>query len=506
MVMKNFLKYFPVFVVSFFILLFCYAAISKAIDFENFQVQIAQSPLLSAYAGVVSFAVIVLEIVIVVLLIFPKSNLLGLYSSTALMSAFTIYIYLILNYSDFVPCSCGGILEKLGWTEHLIFNIICVISGIIGILIDRHLKQQSNKQSLFWLSVTNIVSIGTVVIMFLSSEHLIKAENAFQRRYLLNPITETKNMTLDNQSYYFAGEHNGSIYLGNRIYPLSITKTDTDLSQLAKRYVKLKPSKFEFRNISLKVNGSNVYITDGTVPIIYRGDIEADTAQVISFQDAYFNNIGIINSTSFVVRAQSAETKNFVLGQLDLHKNPKFIMHSNILEKQVDGVFDLDGMLLNDQHQKEILYVYAYRNQFIVMDHQLNIKHKLHTVDTVTTAHIKSVTLKDGSRKMGQPPIKINNHSFAHRGLVFIHSLRMGKLESQSTWDNADVIDVYKTDSQLYVGSFYIHRKNSKKLSTFFIKDDLLFTINENQLTKYKISGLITKYFRKGNAENPDQE
>jgi hypothetical protein len=502
--MKNLIPHIPKVVSYFFILLFCYAGISKAIDFENFQVQIAQSPLLSAYAGVVSYAVIVLELVIVVLLIFPKSNLSGLYSSTALMSAFTFYIYLILNYSDFVPCSCGGILEKLGWREHLIFNIFCVISGIIGILIDLHLKQQSNKRSLFWFSLTNIVSIGTVVMMFLSSEHLIKTENAFQRRYLLNPITETKNITLDNQSYYFAGEDKGGIYLGNRTYPLSITTTDTDLSQLSTRYVKLNPSTYDFKNISLKVKGSNLYIIDGTVPIIYRGGMEADTAQVISFHDAYFNNISIIDSTSFVVRAQSSQTKNFVLGQLDLKKNPKFIMHSDILKKQIDGVFDLDGMLLSDQNQKEILYVHAYRNQFIVMDNQLSIKHKLHTIDTVATAHIKSVTLKDGSRKMGKPPVKINNHSFAHRGLLFIQSLRMGKLESQSTWNKADVIDVYKTDLQMYVGSFYIHRKSGKKLSSFFIKDDSLFTIHENQLTKYKISGLITKYFRKGDAENPD--
>ena len=50
------------------------------------------------------------------------------------LSAFTVYIYLILNYSDFVPCSCGGILEKLGWTEHLIFNGICVIMGVVAII------------------------------------------------------------------------------------------------------------------------------------------------------------------------------------------------------------------------------------------------------------------------------------------------------------------------------------------------------------------------------------
>ena len=81
-------------------------------DFGNFQVQIAQSPLLSAYAGFISYATIIVELLIVVTLIVPKFRLIGLYSSMGIMIAFTIYIYLILNFSDFVPCSCGGLLEK----------------------------------------------------------------------------------------------------------------------------------------------------------------------------------------------------------------------------------------------------------------------------------------------------------------------------------------------------------------------------------------------------------
>jgi hypothetical protein len=40
-----------------YIILFTYAAISKLIDFENFQTQLGQSPLLSAYAASISFLV-----------------------------------------------------------------------------------------------------------------------------------------------------------------------------------------------------------------------------------------------------------------------------------------------------------------------------------------------------------------------------------------------------------------------------------------------------------------
>ena len=130
--MVHVLKYLKSFCVYFFILLFVYAAISKLVDFENFQVQVAQSPLLSAFATPIAYGVVVGELIIALLLCFQTTKALGLYLFLGFMTAFTVYIYLILHYSPFVPCSCGGILEKMGWWEHLWFNsFICIISIIM---------------------------------------------------------------------------------------------------------------------------------------------------------------------------------------------------------------------------------------------------------------------------------------------------------------------------------------------------------------------------------------
>ena len=113
--------------IYFFIILFVYAAVSKLTDFENFQVQVAQSPLLSAFATPIAYGVVLGELIIALMLCFTKSRLLGLYLFLVFMTAFTVYIFLILNYSPFVPCSCGGVLEKMGWWEHLWFNgVVCL--------------------------------------------------------------------------------------------------------------------------------------------------------------------------------------------------------------------------------------------------------------------------------------------------------------------------------------------------------------------------------------------
>lgn len=118
-----------------FIVLFVYAAINKLADVQKFQVQLGQSPLLSPFASWIAWVVPIVEIGVCILLSFSRWRLYGLYAAFGLMAMFSAYIIAITQFSDYVPCSCGGILEKLGWTEHLIFNIVFVLLGILGIVL-----------------------------------------------------------------------------------------------------------------------------------------------------------------------------------------------------------------------------------------------------------------------------------------------------------------------------------------------------------------------------------
>ncbi|MEE9406967.1 MAG: MauE/DoxX family redox-associated membrane protein [Polaribacter sp.] len=124
--------------------LFFYAAISKALDYQKFQVQLGQSPLRSAYADWIAFLVPTIEFILVILLFIVPLRLFALFASFFLMVMFTAYIIIILNFSDFVPCSCGGILEELGWTEHLIFNVAFIILAGVAIWIVNNKKYKNN--------------------------------------------------------------------------------------------------------------------------------------------------------------------------------------------------------------------------------------------------------------------------------------------------------------------------------------------------------------------------
>lgn len=102
-------------------------------DYDKFVVQIGQSAMLSSYASSLAWMVPAVEIVIAVLLAFETLRLRGLLASFSIMVMFTTYIYIVLQFTDRPPCSCGGILEKLGWVEHLIFNTVFVVLAIIAI-------------------------------------------------------------------------------------------------------------------------------------------------------------------------------------------------------------------------------------------------------------------------------------------------------------------------------------------------------------------------------------
>jgi hypothetical protein len=116
-------------------LLFTYAAFSKLHDYEKFVVQLSQSPLLTAFAKVYAILIPLLELVIVALLYFTRTRLSGLYASYAMMVLFTAYIIVITNLSEFIPCSCGGILSKMTWKIHLYFNLGFVLLNLAGILL-----------------------------------------------------------------------------------------------------------------------------------------------------------------------------------------------------------------------------------------------------------------------------------------------------------------------------------------------------------------------------------
>lgn len=123
-------------ITALFIILWIYTGLNKMLDAKTFVSQLGRSPFIQPLAGFIAIALPYGELLLAVLLICKRSRELALYLSYGLMLLFTGYVYLMLNYAYDLPCSCGGIVSKLSWIEHLWFNIGFTLLAVFAILIE----------------------------------------------------------------------------------------------------------------------------------------------------------------------------------------------------------------------------------------------------------------------------------------------------------------------------------------------------------------------------------
>ncbi|MNS50998.1 hypothetical protein D3C72_836610 [compost metagenome] len=464
-----------------YVLLFVYAAVSKLLDFENFQVQLGQSPLLSPFANFVSIAVIFMELIIAVLLCVPKFRNFALWNALALMAMFTTYIVIILNFSSFVPCSCGGILEKLGWTEHLIFNIAFLFLAITAILM-----QSLNNRILIQLLILVLVSIIIITGLFLFSEDIMEKENPFIRRFPQATAAKVGSIDIRNTSYYVAGTDKNTIYLANRLAPLQILEIDSDLKKKTNHIIQLDRENFEFRAVEVRISPPYFYVYDGTVPVIFKGMISDWKAKVVSEKKFYFSEIIFINEKQLAFRTQKPPTGENILGIANSNDSLPIKYNPLVLQKQKEGIFDTDGTLQYSTTLRKFIYTYYYRNQYIITDENLVVEHRGNTIDTTTRAKLKVVKLKQsGDTKLAAPPYMVNRHTTVRGNLLFVNSLLRGKYEGNDVWKHATVVDVYDISKQTYVLSFYVYDEEGFRMKNFFAGDSAMYIISGHYLLKY---------------------
>lgn len=514
--MKTLTKIIPLAVSLFFIILFIYAAASKMLDFENFQVQLAQSPLLSAYAGFISYGVVILELVIVGLLCFNLTRLLGLYASFAIMVAFTVYIFLILNYSDFVPCSCGGILEKMGWTEHLIFNIACVVTAGLAIIpaypfpeklsvldyseddwMANYWQRRKVRRMIAYKMVALLVlSTGSMVALFFSSEHIMKKENNFTRRFPPHPVTEDQSYDLTVNSFYFAGFHDGDVYLGNSSSPFRIFKMDETFRKVDT--IDLQPEKdVAFKNLKYLVQGQMLYAYDGSVPVIYASKIDSLTypLKAVSKEDVFFDQLVPVSQTQYFLRIEEFLSKRTGVAYLSVREKQRVKISNTLLTLKADGGFDADGKLLYDAELHQAYYLFYYRNQILQFNSDLTLSKEMKTIDPVREANLEVIKMKDGRRKIKGPSSLVNRNMVVHRGLIFNEANLMGKHESQELWTKNAVVDVYQTPTATYWGSFYIPHRGKEKMFQMMMTDDYFYILSGNEIVRYRCAQTLTEKF-----------
>ncbi len=117
--------------------LWVYAAMSKVLNYEQSRMQMMNQVFPAMINAVLLWVIPITELLIAGLLLFSKSRMAGLILSAILLFLFSGYVLLVmLNVFGRIPCSCGGIISKLSWGQHLVFNLVFLALAILGLGIE----------------------------------------------------------------------------------------------------------------------------------------------------------------------------------------------------------------------------------------------------------------------------------------------------------------------------------------------------------------------------------
>lgn len=470
-----------------YIFLFVYAACSKLIDFELFKTQLGQSPILTAYASSVAILVPAAEFLIVFFLFLPKTRLVGLILAYLLMVVFTVYIVIILNFSSFVPCSCGGILEKMDWTTHLLFNALLTGLAFTSILLSRkkynNFSSISFKKFLILLLGVTVLAVGFVVVLFLTSEQIVRERNPFVRQFPFPVHYAAKKIDLKVNSFYFAGTSSDSIYLGNSTSPLTVVSFSKSLGHKRYAHIALDTVFNGYSYLQLSVSAGNFYLMDGTVPCIYKGKISQWKGRLLHDVASRFSVSVPQDSTAIAFRQFSTSQESNVLGLFKFSEGVQKYLNNELLVKQDAPFFDTDGMLLFNAQRNTFHYIYAYRNEYLTMDAELQLVQSGRTIDTVSKAKLSVKKVHNSERILDAPPLIINKKAAVFGAFLFVQSDRLGKYDAQSKLRNGSIIDVYDIGTATYRASIYLENVNHEKLDGFIVDGNHLYFLSGRYLS-----------------------
>jgi len=339
-----------------------------------------------------------------------------------------------------------------------------------------------------FLASVSIVILLLAISIFNGSNKGLRT-NGFRRSFIGQKILNQKmTLFLIHNSYYIAGVEGHNIYLGNysqpnRLLMYNIITSDTQRIRLDIPHNKRR---LAWKSIKISIDSANLFVAEGITPMILKKPLLGNRYENFD-SDIRFNDFQPINSNSFVCRSYDVNSQNLLVKD---YKNSKGARRkSYYLERQVDGFFCTDGILLFNHKKDQIFYVYFYRNQFICLDTSLSVLYKGKTIDSISHANIKIGNISSQNKRVLLSSQSVNKHAFTDGDFMFIHSDLIADNERVDLFDRNSVIDVYSLDRHAYLHSFYLPNYNNKAIREFRVVEDLVVVMYDRYLSVYDFSG-----------------
>jgi hypothetical protein len=286
-------------------------------------------------------------------------------------------------------------------------------------------------------------------------------------------------------SYYLAGTTSSRFYLGNHSTPQLITDISQSLTDTNVHRLNMLSAGGHFsRSLKITVDSPSIFLYEGVTPSVVQGRV-GDSLLHRAPGKFYFNWAAPLSPVSCVYRSIDIHQQNILIKQL----NDSFTRVDNILEGQGDGIFSTEGELQAQPSANRLIYIYAYRNQFIVMDTNLHVRYKAKTIDTTSRVKFTVATIPSENKiTLSSPPTLANKKSCVSGNYLFIHSGLRADNDESGIYEVGSPIDVYSLTDGKYLFSFFLPDYRHHKIRDFRVFDKTLVALYDHYAYTYQLN------------------
>ncbi len=319
------------------------------------------------------------------------------------------------------------------------------------------------------LSGLTFGSVLAVFILILLADKGEISKQDFDRKFNQEIIHRSKEIKVEEDSYV-AGLTTRNLYIGNLKHGVSLLQVD--LRSMDREQISIQIDDRELSHPHIRIDSPNFFVSDGHKAALYSGRLENWTTRRSHRHLVPFIDAQVISPSSTVLRAINSKDENAIVKISDMA--PHQTISKDALMNQSDGLYSTAGALHYSRFKNKIIYVYYFRNEYILLDTMVNLYAKGKTIDTVSVANVNALQLTDDTYTLAAPLQMVNKCSFVFRDYLFICSVIMGSNDEEQIFRNSNTIDIYCLADLRYLMSFRVPDYEDQKLKSFYIREGVL--------------------------------
>ena len=332
------------------------------------------------------------------------------------------------------------------------------------------------------LTALSAASTLTIFFLLLSSR---PAGGGFSRRLDNRILSEQQVIKLSDSFQYIAGITDTLVFVGSNFNPSELSIYDIRSKSLCDRIQLTDHGKGLSSGVEVSINGSFFYVFDYFNGLVSQGSLAGRSVTTTIPIGLAFSDGVAMTKRSSSLRVMDNKGGEFFLAKVD---SSKIIPERDILIKQIDGKFCTDGFFNYNHKNHTLFFTYYYRNQFIAMDTNLQVKFIANTIDTISHARIKVNVSEGGDITLASPARYVSVLGATSDDCFYLSSDVPADNEDPEMFDRVFRIDCYLVATGAYQSSFYLPHSRGMKLKSFAVLGANVIAVNGKHLIHYKFS------------------